>query len=486
MKKKVRDIASSSDERIQEMKLDTFSPVFAFLLVILFIGAAAGIWIFSEIKWLEIVPLALLLVFLIIMISSGKSKRHRAEAFLEKAKQVIIESDSDEFSRILDEQIAAHRNDQSYMNYILLKLYSHMIPLIAEDFMISDNEKKIIQRIKTEINTFDPDRNLIQAIQLYYLENFMSEFQLTRFAMAPEGKQPYPESKEEFILKFIDVFNVSERDIKPYLHEVGDLIVRHCMEFIEQENTQALFHFFDEREKKWGVYSEMMKETIFAIYSSMIPIIARDHIIDSEEKKIIEYLNKKVSKYLPYNKKVEKISRDFLKDYVGDIMHSEKASDRELEFINNFVNTFGLSHEETKHYFENISKHISIREIEKGSLEKVSPSISTIREADDCYFESKVTILDKEFQPVYAPQRGMKDIYKFIAKREGEVFITRNTIQLSMRSLHVIGLDDVETAHLLSSHDVVELTLRGEMGNFYLKTPDNKKAIAIINQLRNV
>lgn len=486
MKKNIQEIANQADQKIQEMKLDTFSPVFAFLLGLLFIGVAAGIWIFSEMKWLEIVPLGLLLVFLIIMISSGRRKRKLAGAFLEDAKNAIAQSGSKTFISLLDEQVNAHGRDQSYMNYILLKIYSHMIPIIAEDLVIDENEAKIIERVKSEINHYDPDHNLVHSIQLYYFENFMSAFQLTRYAMAPEGKQPFPVQKEEFIRKFIDVFGVREKDIKPYLNEIGDLITRHSLEFIEEENTQALFHFLDEREKMWGIYSEMMKNIFFGIYSSMIPIIAEDHIIDSEEKMIIDYLDKKVKKYLPTDRKVEKMSKEFLKQYVGDIVHSESASERELDFINTFVQSFNLSKEETKDYFDTINKHISLRQIEKGTLETITPSIPTIQEADECYLETDVIIMEKEYEQVYSPQRGRSKLYRFQSKREGTLFITKTTLQLSMRSLHVINKDDIKNVHLISSRGVIELTLKGEMGNIYLQTPENKKVIAIINQLRNL
>lgn len=484
MPNNIKKVSIYTNEELQKIQFSTVLLIPIIVIVLLSVGVTVLMWVLYNDVITKIIPIIFAAIGIVFMIAITSSQRKWGEDFILRAQSLIRAEDSDGFKKLFDEIKPIFKRNKKIMRYILLKIYSYTIPIIAEDLVISDNEHKIIDLVKSYLVKYDKDKRLINEIHRFYLDRYMKVFRLSRFAKSAEGIAPYPEDEEKFIKSFFYVFEVSEEDSRIYLRAMEEKIIQQSLDLIEHQNTQALIWFLDEREKTWGAFNYFMREILFGIYSSMIPIIADDDIIDAEEQKMIDYLTKKLGKHTQDKEQIDKINLSYFKTYLSVALNDDKVTKDEFSFLNTFVKIFNISEEDSKGRLKKARRYIELRKIEKGNLKKISPSIRLINEADECYYETAVTIYEKiDCENIPGPNRE-NSLSLFNIKQKGNLFITKTMLQISMRSLHIVHIKDIITPPNIDiSHNILELELSGKLGKLYLSTDDNMKVLAIINQL---
>jgi len=267
---------------------------------------------------------------------------------------------------------------------------------------------------------------------------------------------------------------------------MDEKIVAQTLEFIAQENYAALEWFINEREKMWGNMESFMREMLFSIYSSMIPIIGEDIHFSDEEKKIVAFIEKKIKKYTRDEKNLKEVGIGYFKNCVSSLLAKDEISETEIRFLKTMADIFKIPESETKGRIEKIRRYRELGKIEKGDIQKITPSNKSIHETDNCYYECDVSFLEARKAIALDTNPDGDFLSNFVETQQGRLFVTQSMIQIVFNYLHVIPLKDIVKTDLNLSSDILELKLKGELGDIYLKTPDNEKLLVLITYLLKI
>lgn len=399
---------------------------------------------------------------------AGKRRRKKVSEWIAEMTAAIDRDDSGSFVK----ELTRTKGGRSWKRYALPKLYSHLIPIAARDWVLSDHEKMIAESLQSEILRLDPKSQSVSSIQLFYLDQILGVYDTARFVAGPEGYRPYPEKEEAFLRSFIEFFRIPATAGKRYSVSVEKQIVQRALTFIEEGNTEALEKFLEAREGVWKNFPELLREIYLSLLAATIAAVGGDFESDSGERRAIDVVLKRLTRYAPDTAFVEKITMDFLKS----------AADADPAGLSGFVRALGLENEEPDAKAAKIFRILEIKRISQGELPLVSSPVPGIPAGSPCHFRSPVVIYklaQDNDAGLRIPARGLN----LRPRQKGVLVLTDKSIVIFLKQMHVVRFDDIVSVRRFVSVDVVEIRLSGEMGELFVSSEDNEMMIAILGKL---
>lgn len=479
MNTEIKELAGISDEKIQNAPYLKF-PFWALLLSLVSLAASVVLFVFSVSAWMNIaggIAAVLILIFPLAWFRIAQ-KRKRLKDKVSAAKNLISEGSFDFLRAFVMDMKKNFGKDEEFMRELLVRIYSALMPKVIGNLDLDSHEKEILGILRRELKAYDEKEVLLNELLPYYLEKSVAFFQRTGTAGAPEGATVFPSDVESFVKTYIDFFSMKTDNVKPFLENIQKSIIRFASLLIREENVFGIKGFIEEREAIWKEDEEFMREMLIGIYSAMMPIVSEDHRIDAQEHEIIGFVLGKIKIYFGDDQsRMKNLSDEFLEKYTDNAFYDKGALSLAMNFIKDFVREFPVDNREALHFLDIVREHISIEKIETGELKKVEPSLKSIHEADRCFYEGTGELLMKSMSSA--------NVESFRVKSQGQIFITAHTIQLAMKSLHILYLSELDSVEYLPLSRVLKLSMRGEMGEFYLRTPEDSIVLALIRELRS-
>jgi hypothetical protein len=233
---------------------------------------------------------------------------------------------------------------------------------------------------------------------------------------------------------------------------------------IQAREFKAIEKLIQEYAEKWNHDPDIVEYVIILSYTSLIPEIVDDMIIDEEEEHLVNFLTRKYSK-----NDLEKLTTIFLDKYIEEITSDKIIDDIEKKFIEDFIRVFSISDENAVKYRELVNYYEKIDRLREGQIDKVTPSIQKIDEFDKCYQETAYTMYNPKSMSV---------------RDKGKLFLTANTMQFVGNGHTKIDLKKLLTVEMtggFSSH--IEVLLQNRKTPIVFDTEDNLGTLTILQYL---
>ncbi|MDH5718309.1 MAG: DUF4236 domain-containing protein [Spirochaetia bacterium] len=279
-----------------------------------------------------------------------------------------------------------------------------------------------------------------------------------------------------FIFFLIFIINLPTKYIrkyqaKRYIQKMENVIIENkhneFLNLIEQLNNKS---------KK----DKSLKSYIYSIiYSKLIPNIIEDMIIDDSEKALISQIKNNLPK-----ETWESINIVYINNLLSIFIDDKYLDESEEHFLKTCLNIFDIPKSDQTKYYHIIEQYSSIRKIATSPLKSISPSMNNIKESDKCYYENKVRILKSKIIKSFT-QNGIKNKFRQLSlDKEGNFFITANTIQLVTTGHSTIKIESILENNYLEEEDgIIELIIFNKTKPIYLSTPNIIETFTVLNKV---